>query len=851
MDKFLIIDGNNLLFRAYYALPILTNFDGETSNGVFGFCNMLVKAINEQQPKYIAVAFDSPKKNFRHELFPAYKGTRRDTPKDLIFQFPILKKMLTAMNITFIERTDLEADDVIGCLSRQFTQTQNIIYSADKDLLQLINSNTIVLQPQKANVEALVLDEQTMHEKLSLYPWQIVDFKALRGDTSDNIPGVTGVGDKTATDLIQRYGDLDGVYQHADELKGKIGERIRTEKENAYLSKKLAQIVTDKDMGFDLDDFKYDFPFNDEVHEMFKRYQFNSLLRKPELFENSNPDTMQTTMQLEENFQIKQVFDIMKLSTLVQNFKEDVLYFHMAKDQLRWLEDGVEYFAVEDENMPMTQIVGKFKSLFESNVPKILYDSKTTKHILDSFSISLNNVEFDISIAQYVTNAISKRCKDVEEMLQIVGYETTAIVSVLKLLVDPLKEDIKKNQLETIFYDIEMPLCDVLFNMEREGFKIDLNELDVLDIKYAQELDELTQKIYEYAGGEFNINSPKQLSKVLFDDLKLTCWNNKKHKTEVKYLNEMRKQHPIVDLILKYREVFKLHKTYIVAYKNLVNQDTQKIYTVFNQTLTTTGRLSSSEPNLQNIPIRKEEGKNLRKLFIPSFENGLIVSADYSQIELRLLASFSGDEKLIEAFNTGSDIHSLTASEIFGVPLEDVTDDMRRQAKAINFGIIYGISDYGLSQNINTSVVTASEYIKKYFARYPKIQEYINSNVEYCKQNGFVKTHFGRIRIIPEIRSVNTTVRQFGERAAMNMPLQGTASDIIKLAMVRVYNTLKERQLKAKLILQIHDELILDIPEDELEQVKTILKESMENVVDLPVKLRVNIESGKNWCEAK
>ena len=850
MDKFLIIDGNNLLFRAYYALPPLTNFDGEVSNGVFGFCNMLVKAINEQKPKYIAVAFDSPNKNFRHEMFKEYKGNRKEAPQDLLSQFPILKKMLDAMNIVHIDRVDLEADDIIGCLTRQYENVENIIFSADKDLLQLINSNTVVLQPQKANVEAVELNEKSLFEKLSLTPSQIVDFKALRGDASDNIPGVTGVGDKTATDLIMRYGDLDNVYAHADEIKGKLGERIRNDKDIAYMSKKLATIITDKKMDFELSDFEYDYPFNSQVYDMFKHYQFNSLLRKPELFA-LNPDTTQCAMQFAEKFEIKPVEDVMQIDTLLKNFNDDILYFDLTDTHMSWLQGGVEYNAKLVDVITFEDVVNSFKLLFESDVPKILYDSKTTKHLLYKCNVKLNNVVFDVSIARYVTNVSTKHNATLLEVIQESGMDTMYIASVVKEMSNSLKIDIENNGLKTVFYDIEMPLCDVLFNMEIEGFKIDIKELDLLDIKYAQELADLTKEIYKLAGVEFNINSPKQLSKVLFEDLKLTCWNNKKHKTEVKFLNEMRYQHPIVDLILKYRQLFKLHKTYIVAYKNLINKDTQKIYTVFNQTLTTTGRLSSSEPNLQNIPIRKEEGKNLRKIFVPSFENGLIVSADYSQIELRLLASFSGDEKLISAFNAGADIHTRTASEIFGVPEDMVTSDMRRQAKAINFGIIYGISDYGLSQNINTSVGTASDYIKKYFERYPKIRQYIDSNVEFCRQNGFVKTYFGRTRVIPEIKSTNAILRQFGERAAMNMPLQGSASDIIKLAMVKVYDQIKSKGLKSKLILQVHDELILDIPADELDAIDKILKDCMENVVDLPVKLSINIESGKNWFEAK
>ena len=849
MDKFLIIDGNNLLFRAYYALPPLTNFQGEVSNGVFGFCNMLVKAIKEIEPKYIAVAFDSGKKTFRHEMFKEYKGNRKEAPKDLIAQFPILKNMLDAMNIRHIERTDLEADDIIGCLSREHTTTENIIFSADKDLLQLINENTVVLQPQKANVESVILDEEALYEKLALKPSQIVDFKALRGDASDNIPGVQGVGDKTATQLIEKYGDLDGVYAHADEIKGKMGERIRECKEVAYMSKQLATIITDKKIDKEINNFTYHFPFNDEVYQLFKRYQFNSLLKKPELFRETG--AMQCTMQLDENHEIEKVFTLSEFKKLVDKFNEKTLYIDINDLQINWLQNDIEYVLEISGSMPLDEVLKILKPLLLSDIEKVVFDSKNLKHFLNKFGCDIKNVIFDITIARYVTNTSNKYNKTLLEVLEELGLSANSPVSSMKDLSKDLQNKIKENELSKVFYEIEMPLADVLYQMEKEGFKIDLTELDALDIKYAAELEQITTDIYKHAGCEFNINSPKQLAKVLFEDLKLTSWNNKKQKTEVRYLNEMRDQHPIVDLVLKYRELFKLHKTYIVAYKNLVNMDTQKIYTIFNQTLTSTGRLSSSEPNLQNIPVRKEEGKNLRKLFISSFDDGLIVSADYSQIELRLLAAFSGDERLIKAFNNGQDIHCLTASQIFGVPPCDVTDDLRRQAKAINFGIIYGISDYGLSQNINSTVVLASEYIKRYFARYPRIHNYMQSNIEYCREHGFVKTHFGRIRIIPEINSANRVLRQFGERAAMNMPLQGSASDIIKLAMVKVYDSIKKQNLKARLILQVHDELILDIPKEELEIVERILKDCMENVVELAVKLEINTSYGKNWYEAK
>ena len=492
------------------------------------------------------------------------------------------------------------------------------------------------------------------------------------------------------------------------------------------------------------------------------------------------------------------------------------------------------------------------KPVFENDkISKVLFDTKSLKHILYKYNIKLNNVSFDVVLGRYLLNTGGKPNVTFANVVDENLLNQDLYAFNLLVLKEVFLQKIKDLQLDKIFYDIEMPLVDVLFNMEIQGFKVDQNQLEFLENKYEQELNEITNKIYELVGLKFNLNSPKQLGEILFDKLMLKSYNNKKKSTSAQILNEIKDQHPVVDLIIRYRLISKLYTTYIVAFKELINKNTGKIYTVFNQTLTSTGRLSSSEPNLQNIPVRSEEGKGIRKMFVPSFENGLIISADYSQIELRLLADFSGDERLIDAFNNSVDIHALTAGEIFGVPLAEVTSEMRRDAKAINFGIIYGISDYGLSQNINIPVSTANDYIKRYFIKYPKIEGYMKDNVEFCKQNGFVKTMFGRMRHIPEIRSSNYNLRQFGERAAMNMPLQGSASDIIKLAMVKVYNELKNKNMKSKLILQVHDELIIDACVDEVEKVEAILKDCMENVVDLKVRLEVNIDKGKNWFDAK
>ena len=848
MEKFVIIDGNNLMFRAFYALPQLTNFKGEISNAVFGFTNMLTKVIKEINPKYIAVAFDIAKKNFRHEKFAEYKGTRKPTPPELVSQFPIAKEMLNKMNIKVVEEKGLEADDLMGCLSRQF-DTENIIVTADRDSLQLINENTSVLCPVKGITETTLVTTKNIEEFYGVRADQVVDLKSLMGDSSDNIPGVAGIGEKTAKNLITEYGSLDNVYAHIEDIKGKQKEKLLAGKDSAYLSYELATIVTDKELDYKLEDFKYDFPFNNSVLDLFKRYQFNSLLKKTELFSDK--------VELkEENVDIVEIDTIEKLNDLVsklKNLHEINIYFE--KDYTSIFAD-VEYKICCGEDLLSCGLdyhqfmFGIAEILENEKITKNVFDSKSLKHYLQNFGISLNGVGFDCLIARYLINSIAKPNVSLNDVMIECGIESKCMAYSIKLIKDMYYAKLEKMDLFHLYYDIEMPLMNLLFDMENQGFKVDKKELEELEIKYREEISKTESEIYECATYEFNIFSPKQLGEVLFDKLQLNIASNKKKSTSIEILNEIADRHPIVPLIIRYRTITKLYNTYILGFLNLLDSN-DKIHTVFNQTLTSTGRLSSSEPNLQNIPVRTEEGRMLRKVFVPSNKEGFIVSADYSQIELRLLASFSGDEKLIEAFNNGEDIHARTASEIFGIPIDSVTSELRRQAKAINFGIVYGISDFGLSQNIGISRKEASNYINMYFERYPKIESYMKSNVEYCKENGYIKTIFGRIRPIPEINSSNYNLRTFGERAAMNMPLQGSASDIIKLAMVKIFDKFNSESLKSKIILQVHDELVVDCYPGELDKVKEILKSGMENVVDLSVKLLVNIESGKTWYDAK
>lgn len=850
MEKFVIIDGNNLMFRAFYALPQLANFDGEISNAVFGFANMLVKVINEVQPKYIAVTFDVSKDNFRKERYLEYKGTRKPTPTELVSQFPIVKELLKKMNITVVEKYGLEADDLMGCLSRMF-DTKNIIVSADRDAFQLINDNTEIMFPKKGISETIQVTKDNLKEIYGVEPNQVVDLKSLMGDSSDNIPGVSGVGEKKALQLLADYKTLDGVYENIDKIAGKLKENLVNDKEKAYLSQFLATIVTDEKLDYILEDFEYDYPFNSDVLDMFKRYQFNSLLRRKELFTEDGEAEVEVSSCEEV---------VVDSADSLKKLKEDILKsqyccvyldannFSICTDTAYKINMSTDLLSM---GLNFDVVLMELKDILSSkDIDKIVFDSKDLKRSLANYGVTLNGVVFDCVLARYLINATAKANIDIASMQMECGVQSENNAYALKLIKDLYYAKLEKMALLPLYYNIEMPLVDVLFDMEQVGFKIDKTALEELENKYRLEINELEDLIYSTVGHKFNISSPKQLAEVLFDELNINISSNKKRSTSIDILHEIEDRHPVVALIIRWRTITKLYSTYIVGFGNILDSN-DKIHTVFNQALTATGRLSSSEPNLQNIPVRSDEGRGLRKVFVSSFKDGLICSADYSQIELRLLAAFSGDEKLIHAFNSGLDIHAMTASEIFGVPYEQVESSMRRDAKAINFGIVYGISDFGLSQNIGIKRSDAKKYIEMYFERYPKIDEYLKENVKFARDNGFAKTLFGRIRSIPEINSNNYNLRTFGERVAMNMPLQGSASDIIKLAMIKIAELFKTKGLRSKIIVQVHDELVVDVYPGELEEVKAILKEGMEKVVDLAVKLDVNIEYGKTWYDAK
>ena len=835
MDKFLIVDGNSIANRAFYAMPYLSNREGKPSGAVYGFANILIKLILQEKPSHIAVAFDHARKTFRNDIYADYKGQRKPAPPELIAQFPLIKDMLSKMGVKTYEFENIEADDIIGTIVKN-SSCPKILLSGDRDLFQLIDNNTIVWFPRKGVSEVDKVTLSNLKETFGVAePYQVVEAKALMGDSSDNIPGVKGIGEKTAQSLIEKYNDLDGVYKNLDIIKGKIAQRLANDKDDAYMSKLLATIKTDCDINFRLDECKFTFPFSQEVYQFFKSMDFNSLIRNDMLFDKLSILEIKRTKTQKVSLTVEALNKICEQKTGIFCYNFSNMTFYCGEGEIYFLDHNYDMFS---SPLSFEQVCLGLKCIFEDQkILKLTFSSKEDMHILDKFGIELNNF-IDLAVQNYVINAGSRLSND--------NIEVDEYLSLHNLFNKQIEELGVKN----IYNDIEVPLIKVLKKMEDYGFKVNENRLDELSTELENKLSLLQKEIFVEADEEFNLNSPKQVAYILFEKLGIKSYNNRKQSTSVEVLDELR-YIPIVAHILDWRKVSKLKNTYIDVYKNICQNTGPIIHTRFNQTLTSTGRLSSSEPNLQNIPTRNEEGRELRKLFISKFEGGKITSADYNQIELRLLADMSGEDHLIEAYKNGDDIHTLTASQIFGVDVKDVTADMRREAKAVNFGIIYGISDYGLSHNIKSTVVQAKKYIESYFDRYPKVKKFIQDNVTYAKEHGFVKTKFGRVRKIPEISSSKYSVRTFGERVAMNMPLQGTASDIIKKAMKGVFDEFENRKLKSQLILQIHDELIVDTFPGEEDIVKDILTDKMQNVTTLKVPLLVSIGQGESLYDCK
>lgn len=875
MKKVILVDGNNLVFRSYFATAyqgvIMRNSKGFPTNALYGFINMMNKIINEENPNYILVAFDKGK-TFRHDKYVDYKAGRNETPDDLKLQFPKAKELLTAMGIKYYEIDNYEADDIIGTVSKVVDEEDEFIatiISSDKDLLQLI-SDEVDVKLLKSN-NFIRMDKEEFKKQYSVDPIRMIDLKALMGDASDHIPGVKGIGEKTAISLLSKYDSLDNLYDNIDSVTGKTKEKLINDKENAYMSYDLATIYREVPLDFELEDLKYNGVNREKYIELLKEFEFNSLLKKmgeQSITANNLQQAKQDVTKRRELI-IKNVRDF--------NMKNEFSYYievdgdNYSKGNIIGvgIYDGESgYFIYPDE-------LENYKSIFSTKANKFTYDLKKCIVSLDKKQIKPKNTTFDLMIAAYllnydvkddisylaknfdydiepydVTYGTGKNKKEVEKEISAKrAIEKAKFIYEIK---DRMLDELEKEEELSLFENIEMPLALVLADMELTGVKVDGEYLDSVAAKLKSDMDKLTEEIYNDAGCEFNIMSPKQLSEVLFEKLAIKYpkrVKNNKYSTSKDILDKIIDVHPIVGKILDYRTLAKLYTNYAVGLKNEIRED-GRIHTIFTQTLTRTGRLSSISPNLQNIPASEEYAKLIRSAFIPD-DDSVILSSDYSQVELRIFAAMANATNLVDAFKGGIDIHTKTASDIFHVDLSDVTKDMRRTAKAVNFGILYGISSFGLSEDLGIDIKTAKNFIDNYLNTYPGITEYMEKEKQDAYKNGYVKTLMNRKRVIEELKSKNYMVRSGGERIALNTPIQGTASDILKKAMVEIYDKFKELGLKSKMIIQVHDELVFNVVNSELEQVSNIVKEIMENTYKLAVPLKVEIEYGSNWYEAK
>lgn len=833
MDRLLLIDGNSILNRAYYAIPPLNSADGKNVNAVYGFTNILLRAISDTGATHAVVAFDMRGVNFRRVIYPQYKANRKGMPDDLAEQMPMLHGLLSAMDIVVCEKAGVEADDIIGTLAKA-APMDCVVLSGDRDLLQLAGEKTTVLLTKKGISDVEYNDGKSVVENYGLTPNQIIEYKALCGDSSDNIPGVSGIGDKGAKNLLAEYGDVDGIYENIDSIKGATRKKLVEGKDSAYLSRLLATIVTDSDVCVDYGKCRLAKVFPAKTRDALSVLGFNAVIKRMEFAEES--DSAERTT---ETITLKRIEDI---PSLVKG-EEVALDYEKTEDGgvLSFSSDeGTEYvLRVTEED------TGKALGCF-SGKKLVVYDGKAVRRIFGKYGLKCG-ISDELSLMDYIVDYRPSQERSGFSEKYGVNEGASGLFAAREILSGKLISE----GTERLYREIELPLSAVLYGMEETGVKVDESVITELGEKYSEETRILTEKAWEYAGGEFNVLSPKQLSDVLFVKLGLPDKGIKKTKTgystDAENLEKLAGAHPIVEVILRIRQLSKLKGTYIDGLLSCVKDGF--VHTTFNQTQTVTGRLSSSEPNLQNIPVRTDEGREIRRIFVSA--NGYLVSADYSQIELRLLAGFSGDPVLTAAYARGDDIHALVASQIFGIPQELVTSQMRRTAKAVNFGIIYGISEYGLAQSAHLTAGNARKYIENYFMSYPSIKTYLDGCVENARRDGFVTTVTGRRRMLPEINSKNFRLRSFAERAAMNMPLQGSAADIIKIAMIGVDGEIRKRGLKSRLILQIHDELIVDAFEEELEEVKDILKNTMENAVRLSVPLTVNVSCGRDMNEAK
>ena len=881
MNKLLLIDGNSIINRAFYGImgnKMLMTEDGTYTNAVYGFLSILFKELDDIKPEYLVVAFDLKAPTHRHKIYDKYKANRHGMPEELAMQMPILKETLKAMNVCIIEKEGYEADDILGTLAKwgQKEELEVTVLTGDRDSFQLIDKNIKVRIPRtkmgKTETEDYTVEK--IEEEYGLEPLDLIEVKGLMGDTSDNIPGVPGVGEKTALNLIKQYKSIDEVYNHIDEQKGKLKEKLSENKDLAYLSKTLGTIDINAPIEKDLNVFQIEEWNKPEVLEIFKRLKFNRFIDRFALQDNVGGTSLGKP-QINTEIEHEKIVDETKLAELKQQIQENkAMYYYLTEEKfIIYSQKANKCFSVEN--------VQDFKDIFEDkNILKCSYKQKEEFIILWNKGIEAKNLMFDIAIAGYILNSNINKYTieylaneyinfDIAEYLsntekteaeQITLFDnadepkedkTYIYAYAIYKLYNVLTQKMEEAGSIDLFNKIEMPLTEVLASMQYEGIYIDKQELLDFGKELQEKIDILTQEIYELTGEEFNINSTKQLGEILFEKLKLTAKKKTKtgYSTDVDVLEKIKYEHPVIEKILEYRQLQKLNSTYVEGLIPYIDE-TGRIHSKFHQTVTTTGRISSTDPNLQNIPTRMELGRKLRKVFKP--EQGYIfVDADYSQIELRVLAHISEDKNMIEAFCNNEDIHAQAASKVFNIPLEEVTKEERTKAKAVNFGIVYGISEFGLGEQLGVPRKKAKEYIEQYLDKYNGIKEFMTNIVEETKEKGYVETLYHRRRYVPELKSNNYMVRQFGGRVAMNTPIQGTAADIMKIAMINVYNKLKENNLKSKLIVQVHDEILVETLENEKEQVKQIVKEEMENVIKLKVPLLAEVEEGYNWYEAK
>ena len=884
MDKrLIIIDGNSIINRAFYALPDMTNSEGLHTNAVYGFTRMLFKIIDDYKPTHISVAFDMKAPTFRHEEFSEYKAGRKKMPNELGQQLQPLKELLDTFNIHRMEMAGFEADDLIGTVAKKAENDDFKVYivTGDKDAIQLASNKTTTLITKKGVGEVEEYNYDSVVERYEMTPTQFIDLKGLMGDKSDNIPGVPGIGEKTGIKLIKEFSSIENLIENTNQLKGSVKKKIEENKDQAVFSKKLATIITDVPIEISLDKLSYGDYDKNAVIEEFKKFGFNTLIKQVLAMDGGNEESI-VEEKIELN--INHLEDISAFKNEIE--KTNKLFIKTVSKVGNILEknliyvfvsaDGKNIYYINDEELELIKDI-----ISNEEIKKIGYNLKDDYLALKPYDIQLNNMFFDIAIGEYLIDSksstsyecsdiamkyLTKKIKSKEELLgkgakakkfsdlelEELSIYFGEILNIVYNVYPIMEKAFKEMDMEYLFYDVEMPLVEVLGSMEYEGMAVDKNQLEEIGNKFKEIISNLEEEIFTMAGEKFNINSPKQLGVILFEKLELPVIKKTKtgYSTNADVLEKLRDKHEIIDKITEYRQIVKLNSTYVEGLSNIINPISGRIHSSFNQTITTTGRISSTEPNLQNIPVKTEMGREIRKVFIAK-DNCKLVDADYSQVELRVLAHMSDDEHMIDAFQHNMDIHSKTASQIFGVDINDVTSLQRSEAKAINFGIVYGKTDFGLAQDLNIPVPKAKAYIESYFANYDKIKVFMDEAIKNATDKGYALTIFNRRRYIPEINSSNFMVRNQGKRFAMNAPIQGSAADIIKIAMVNVFTRLKDENLKSRLILQVHDELIVEALEEEIDKVCSIVKEEMESAVNLQVHLDVDLNVGDSWFETK